>query len=147
MRRVYCFVATAALFGHAAQAQANEDGTWWASASANAQVYYVTGLTQGMFFMGEHSIATLCLDRAKVSTEAYNECYSMAASKLNNSIAKYATNVTYGQMQDGVTTLYSDYRNRKIPVARIWHVALRSIAGMPSADVEKWLEFLRSSAR
>jgi hypothetical protein len=58
----------------------------------------------------------------------------------------YLTNVTSGQLADGLTAFYSDYRNRRILVSNSVWLVLNEIAGTPKDEMDKLIENWRKNS-
>ncbi|MGH9822017.1 MAG: hypothetical protein ACREDR_01990 [Blastocatellia bacterium] len=54
--------------------------------------------------------------------------------------------VTAGQVREGLDRFYKDYRNRRILVQNAIWLVLNSIAGKPQADWDKMVENYRKNA-
>jgi hypothetical protein len=59
---------------------------------------------------------------------------------------KYLTNVTNGQVVQGLDEFYSDYRNRRIKVASGVWIVLNEISGKSKDEMQKLIETHRKNA-
>ena len=66
----------------------------------------------------------------------------------NKNLAGYViTGMTLGQLIDGIDTLYSDFKNRSVPLVFAIHVVNKQIKGTSQDDIEKILLWLRSGGK
>jgi hypothetical protein len=73
-------------------------------------------------------------------------CLSKAVDSYDEYVSHYLTNVTSGQLTDGLDEFYKDYRNRSITVPKaVWPV-LKSIAGDRKDQIEELTVNLRKDA-
>jgi len=134
-----------------AQDAARRDGNWWRGLSGDldteegrrnffTKTWYITGLLDGTFGLSR-DLLILALSESGDLTfgERVEGAYSRARDKR-------VVNVGLGQVYDGVTTFYQDFRNRRILVALAITIVLEQIAGVPPAQVETAIEALRQRA-
>jgi hypothetical protein len=83
------------------------DGNWWRSFSKELRASYVVGVFDGMYLGHEFSYWKFIKEPlARKSVDSYYE-FSQ----------KYTSNVTSGQLADGLDSFYEDYRNRSIVIS------------------------------
>jgi hypothetical protein len=105
------------------------DGNWWRTQSNVTKYDYMTGFIDGLELGHNFSYWKLI--------EKNGNCASLVTDSYDTHLNKYLTNVTNGQVADGLTSFYEDYRNRRILVSRAVWLVLNEIAGTPK-DVESW---------
>ena len=67
------------------------------------------------------------------------------ANSYDSYMRKYLSNVTNGQLVDGLDKFYSDFRNRRIKVNDAVWLVLNQVAGEPEAEMEKMIENWRKN--
>ena len=73
-------------------------------------------------------------------------CLPQAEETYIANVTKFFSNVTNGQLVDGVDTFYKDYRNRSIRVPNaLWRVVMQ-IAGTPQDQLDQMIEDFRKTA-
>jgi hypothetical protein len=117
--------------------EARHDGTWWNRQSAGFRLLYVLGFMDGMDLGSRFSTP----DKAEGTRTPDSSLDARRTFKSRTE--HYFTNVTVGQISDGLDAFYRDYRNRSIILADGFEIVLRSIKG---EDVEALTRARRSSA-
>jgi hypothetical protein len=112
------------------------DGNWWTQQSAGFRLLYILGFMDGMDLGSKFSSADTVEETRPESKDDARRTYEKR-TKL------YFTNVTVGQISDGLDAFYRDYRNRSINLVEGFEIVLRSIKG---EDVEKLIQNRRSAA-
>ena len=113
------------------------DGNWWTGQSAGFRLLYILGFMDGMDLGSRFSTPD------NVSPQATPDAGADTRRTYRERTARYFTQVTVGQISDGLDAFYRDYRNRSIGLADGFEIVLRSIKG---EDVEKLIQARRSSA-
>ena len=95
----------------------DRDGNWWISQEQLAKYSYMVGFFDGMELGENFSIW------GTMNTQKADPAVGKAVSSYDQFANKYLTNVTNGQVVQGLDEFYSDYRNRRIKVASgVWIV-------------------------
>ena len=109
------------------------DGNWWNEQPQSLRATYILGLFDGTDVGFDFSVwegkSEEWTQKAQHSWEKYTSTY------LNN--------VTAGQLSDGLTALYKDFRNRSIPIRYGVWIVLNQISGTSTEQVEQLLENFR----
>jgi len=105
-----------------AHPQSEFDGDFWLSKSKDAKILYVVGFVDGR----NHGI---------------NEAEEALGTKVEDPrLSKLASQVTVGQIVDGVDELYKDWRNRKVLLRHAMEYVVDEAQGK---DDSKLLLFMR----
>jgi hypothetical protein len=124
-------------------AQENErrDGNWWRTISNfDLKFIYLKGVIDGtelgqdMILGGQENYSN---DKNEVK---FRLRITTGYKKYND---KYLLNVSYGQIIDGLDTLYADFKNRKISIYIGIELVTKLISGMSSELYNKYLELDR----
>ena len=116
------------------------DGNWWVSQTREGKVFYVLGFLDGMD-LGNRFSYWRTLDKDKDDPNVAKSIDSYAEMGRT-----YLSNVTTGQLVDGLDTFYGDYRNRRIEVYGAVWLVLNGIAGTPQDKLDKMTESWRKNA-
>lgn len=114
------------------------DGNWWRQQTQIVKLVYVVGFFDGMELGNKFSYWKFTKDdeflgKVMASYSEYNQ--------------KYFSNVTSGQIVDGLNELYNDFKNRRILVHdAVWLVA-NGIAGTPEGKLKEMIENWRKNVR
>jgi hypothetical protein len=111
------------------ESDGRRDGNWWRSQSSDAKYNYMTGFIDGLQLGHDFSYWKFI--------QKNGDCASLVSDSYNTHLTKYLVNVTNGQIADGLTSFYEDYRNRRILTSRAVWLVLNEIAGTLK-DVENW---------
>jgi hypothetical protein len=122
-----------------AQESTSRDGTWWRGLSASDHITYVVGFMDGMQLGGEFSYWHM-------SDSEQKSCAGLTANSYSQMLDKYLGKVTAGQLTDGLTDFYEDYRNRSILIHGAVWLVVQSISGVPKDELEKLIESWRKNA-
>jgi hypothetical protein len=114
------------------------DGNWWHQQSAGFRLLYILGFMDGMD-LGSRFSTPDTVDAVEARRDAVPE----ARRLYRNRTERYFTDVTVGQISDGLDAFFRDYKNRSITLTDAFEIVLRSIKG---EDVEKLIQARRSSA-
>jgi len=118
------------------------DGNWWQTQAPFAKISYMVGFIDGMelgqdFSTWKYSHST---DAADVDASA------KAFASYVEYTKKYLTNVTVGQIVDGLNAFYGDYKNRRIQTSGAVWLVLLGIAGVPAEELNKKIENWRRNS-
>jgi hypothetical protein len=124
--------------------QGRRDGNWWRQLDSETRVAFMVGFLDGIhmgtnfsYWGDAHVNGT-----GKVDVGFYQRIQA----SMRVMAKKYMMNVETGQLSDGITAFYGDYRNRSILVSDAVWIALRSIAGDPQAEIDQTVVNLRKDA-
>ena len=136
--------------GSLANGAENRDGNWWNAQSRSSQ--YLAGFLDGVVATNGNTKLLLSpwfTPAPKCDTEACYAKMSEYARNLGALITKDERRydgVTVGQIADGLSRLFSDYRNRQIGVIDVEEVVKDSIRGSTDDQIQRRLELLRKNA-
>jgi hypothetical protein len=122
------------------QTSERRDGNWWLGQSQSVKVHYFVGFLDGLQLGSNFSYWGIIGKDPKAS------CSAEAVKSYSDLTAKYLTDVTDGQLVDGVDDFYKDYRNRKILIPNATWLVLQGIAGTPQDKLDKMIENWRENA-
>ena len=130
MRLAYLLLLLFALSSFNAKGEDRRDGNWWRGHDRQTKVAFVTGFFDGMALGNKFSY-----------WRQANAASSAEATKSYNAmVAQYLSNVTSGQLVDGLEGFYGDFRNRRIRIDNAVWLVLNQIDGMPAAKFEELVE-------
>jgi hypothetical protein len=142
MRLLFVLLSALLLVPSASAAdQASRDGNWWNSQTELFKDVYVVGFFDGLLLGKNFSYWTGVKDGTK---EVWVD---KAAESWHTYYQRYITRTTSRQIADGLNALYTDFKNRSIPVEDGVWVVLRQIAGDPSAEIDQLIQNYRKNAR
>jgi hypothetical protein len=118
----------------------DRDGNWWISQEQLAKYSYMVGFFDGMELGENFSIWGM------MKTPTADPAVGKAVSSYDQFSNKYLTNVTNGQVVQGLDEFYSDYRNRRIKVASGVWIVLNEISGKSKDEMQKLIETYRKNA-
>src|ERR1700737_4718265 len=101
------------------------DGNWWREMGSGGKFVYVTGFFDGMDLGNNFSYWGI------VDKQKNDPAMTKVANSYDSYMQRYLTNVTNGQLADGLDKFYSDFRNRRIKVNSAVWLVLNEIAGEP----------------
>jgi hypothetical protein len=116
-----------------AQAVDRRDGNWWIRLAKADKAWYVIGFFDGMELGFRFSYWGI-KDEKKIGT-----AFDVGIS-YSNYLKKYLSNVTSGQLVDGLDSFYSDFRNRRISMHGAVWLVVNSIVGTPKEELDKMIE-------
>lgn len=139
----------AGLFGSTTYAS-DTDGRWWIRLSQAEKLSYVAGFFDG----ASYSVALLSGATLKAMADPKTGKFSAAraegakATSLGavQAIEENLSNLTTGQVVQGLDETYNDYRNQGISVLDCIYVVIYGIKGGSDADVTRLLEVRRKQA-
>lgn len=133
-------ISMPAVYESEAQESTSRDGSWWRGLPVDDRVTYVVGFLDGMELGNEFSHWQMSDSEKKIG------CAGVAVNSYNQMTNKYLGKVTAGQLADGLTNFYEDYRNRSILIHGAVWLVLQSIGGVPKDALEKSIESWRKNA-
>lgn len=131
------------------------DGNWWQAQSTTLKGGYLIGILAGIG-IGADDVAgeaTIRLMSGGYKCKNQEECANAVVdfgSKLVDDEGKVRnrySEITVGQIMNGIDAMEADYRNQRIIIADIVIVVVESIHGSSDASIQKRLEYFRSHAR
>jgi hypothetical protein len=124
--RVSAFLSILVILGAAgAHGQSNLDGDFWKIKNRDLKLVYVTGFVDGR-------------------NEGLNAAAGALGTNISNpKIAKLASEVTVGQIVDGLDEFYKDYRNARILMRHAIEYVLMEAQG---EDGSQLLQYMRKQA-
>ncbi len=110
------------------------DGNWWRTQDKVSTYSYLTGLLDGM-------------DLGRMlATSDNRQCLDDVTGNYARLTNKFLSNVTVGQISDGLDEFYKDFRNRRIVTSSAVWIVLNEIVGTPKQQIDKLTESFRRSA-
>jgi hypothetical protein len=146
-------MAAALLIAPFAHAVDNRDGTWWNALPQALRLAWAAGFLDGTTSASESYLAFLGLGTmSKNMPDCSPPCYQKMLEfgrNISSSIDEHQrlyNGVTAGQIADGISRVYADYRNLQINVINIEEIVLDGIRGSSDEFIRKRLEYFRSRA-
>ena len=136
---VFAVIGIPAAYKSEAQESNRRDGTWWRGLSVSDRLLFVVGFMDGMDLGGDFSYWGM-------SSASSKACAGAASESYGEMVNKYFANTTSGQLADGLTDFYEDYRNRSILIHGAAWLVVQGIAGVPKDELEKSIESWRKNA-
>jgi len=118
------------------------DGNWWIDQKMNEKDFYLIGLFDGMDLGHRFS----CWKFLSNKTKADQSCFAKVRDSFKEYNQEYFSNVTIGQLSDGLDSFYVDYKNRRILVWRAVWIVVNGIAGTPEEELNKLIEAWRRNS-
>jgi len=118
------------------------DGNWWRGQSEYARTVYVTGFFDGILLGNSFSYWGFVHDGKTDNQSAF----SAVNESFEQYYGRYLRDVTNAQLADGLTTFYSDYRNRRILISNAIWLVLNEISGKSEDEMKKMIENWRKNA-
>lgn len=118
------------------------DGNWWLNETPANKLNYIVGFFDGMELGHNFSYWGILKDSGNKETA----CISDSHKSFDSLSAKFFSNVTNGQLVDGIDSFYKDFRNRGIRVPDAVWVVVNEIAGTPKQDIDGMIEGWRQNA-
>ncbi|WP_155774371.1 hypothetical protein [Burkholderia pseudomultivorans] len=117
-----------------------QNGNFWSTQSASSHLDYVLGFMEGMRLGANFSQW-----KWDVMSKDGRSKAGSALDSYNTESQKYLTNVTVGQIVDGLNQFYSDFRNRNIMIHDAVWLVLEQISGVPDNQLhlESWRKYSR----
>jgi hypothetical protein len=119
-------------------AENRRDGNWWNSLDDDFKYSYIVGIYDGLLLGNNFSLWG-------ISSKTDCDCVSEAISSFYDYNHTYMSNVTNGQIVDGLNEFYKDFRNRRIRVGGAIWIVVKDIAGTPKEEMEKLIESWRAN--
>lgn len=113
------------------------DGYWWKSLNENQQTFFVAGYIEGMTTAFDHLGFIEDIGNPNKDTKA-------SIKVVRDAIDYFG--IYTGQLRDGVTSFYADYRNQSLKVITALMYARDQIKGKPQDELDRWLTWQRSEA-
>jgi hypothetical protein len=123
------------------QAINRRDGNWWRGLESMWKTVYVTGFFDGIQMGNRFSYWGF------VDDEKSSACLSKVDASAAEYSKKYLSNITVGQVGDGLNEFYEDYRNRSLLVVDATWLVLNEISGKPRAEMDAMIEYYRKNAK
>lgn len=141
MRRIFLTALLIAASSVVSSADIRHDGNWWQTQGDASKATYIGGFFDGMYLGGNFAIWKYIN-----GTKAQVAATAQASEAYDDYIKRYFSNVTVGQIKDGLDGFYADFRNRRILIhGAIWLVS-NGIAGTPEEEIKRLTESWRKSA-
>lgn len=121
-----------------ARAQAVRNGNWWRTLDVEQKTGYICGFWDGREEEAE-IWGMILLSSISNNPSDENLKRIMKIDDIARKARSVAPNVTSSQLSDGVTKVYSDYRNRTITIRFAIRAAIKEIIGGTQAEVEDLL--------
>lgn len=116
----------------------DKNGYWWEEKSSLSQLSFIEGFICGVAVTREEIENWKDLSRKEEESKVYDDILTVL--KITIDIER----VTYGQFQDGITEIYKDYANKKIPVHELIPLVSRRVKGeISKEEIEFWLMKMR----
>ena len=122
-----------------AQTSDRRDGTWWRGLEPSERLMLVIGFLDGIELGNKFSYWGL-ITNGIVKDQA---CFNTVKDSFLGYADRYFKNVTAGQLSDGMTAFYADYRNRSLTIPDAVWLVLQGISGVPADELEKKTENFR----
>ena len=123
------------------------DGNWWNAQNEYQKAGYIEGFWGGNSFERELVDAVVILNTPKTNKPGEVIAWLREGAKIEDALAKkdgaLFSNVTVGQMLDGVNSFYSDFKNRRIHVTHAILVVGNEISGASQASINTMTNFYR----
>lgn len=127
------------LFSVNASAQKKQDGNHWLEISKLSQINYIVGLIKGVY-KGMGILEIELLKNGSI------DCHKIAYDLQTKWSDKYF-NANAGQIQDGLTQFFTDYRYRNIMIEDGFSIVLMEIAGDERSEIERIIKIYKERAR
>jgi len=121
-----------------AGAQTVRDGNWWRTLDVGQKTGYIAGFWDGREEEAEvWGLLVLASNKNNLSDDVLK--WVIKLDDVARKARSRAPYVTSGQLSDGVTKVYSDYRNRTITIRFAIRAAMKEITGGTQTEVEDLL--------
>lgn len=107
------------------------DGNWWEDQDPLTKVAFSAGM-----LVGVNDVSWLVY----TTTEDFQ---AEDLAKFMRPMSAKMKGITPGQLNDGLEEFYKDFRNRRIHVGAGAHFVIAQITGMPEAELNTLIEWLR----
>lgn len=128
--------------------QITRDGNWWNVQSNSDQITYLIGFIDGLDAGYESARGAVATAAGTIPSCDDKSCGTMIAmnrhddSEIEKDEHRY-DGITVGQLADGLSKIFADYRNRNILVSNAEVVAVEAIHGSADAQISLRLEYFR----
>jgi hypothetical protein len=129
-----------------AQTETAHDGNWWQSQSRPEQLAYVVGLMDGVQDLALVIMLDALPETSAVSEDAAKQAMA-AVVRSTTSIVEAIPSSTIGQISDGITEFYKDFRNRRLAAINGAVTVFKQISGTPQAEIDAMLERMRAAVK
>jgi hypothetical protein len=143
-----------------AEGQPYDDGYWWECADLQGrekvlcpirQLGYVMGYSAGYDKAAETAVGVKEVVQKVLGSilNQHEKDYSWTATTQAFDIIldERLKSITYGQMMDGLTHFYADFRNKRIKIAEAFQIVRMQVQGEKGAYVDCIAEILRLNAQ
>jgi hypothetical protein len=111
------------------------DGNWWIQQDKNTKYTYVVGFFDGLGLGNRFSYWEIVEKPSASNTK----CAERAAKSFSNHINKYLRNVPNNQISEGLDSLYSDFKNRKIMTSDGFWIVVNQISGVSNSEMDEMI--------
>jgi hypothetical protein len=126
---------------NAIREQEPHDGYWWADWNDSFRLGYVIGLSGGISHC-DLAFNGLC-DRFISDSTSLDDCKNILLLYRDFLLEFEIRDITCGQMRDGISALYEDYRNKRLLAINLLSVVKMQVAGKSEAEINSVLQGLR----
>ncbi|HXP02885.1 MAG TPA: hypothetical protein VN808_02120, partial [Stellaceae bacterium] len=130
------------------------DGNWWNAQSRSFRTAWVIGFLDGKSATDEElrlllSLGAMSKDMPPCSADCYAKMmeYGRNLSAAIDDFEKGYLGLSAGQIADGISALYADYRNTHIKVTDVEAVAVAQIRGGDLQQLQARIEYLRKNTK
>ena len=117
------------------------DGNWWREETPSFRVAFMSG-----YVMGEN-VGQMNLAKGLLNDMPGRPCTTLVSDRVMKGGPSFG-NMTIGQLVDGATAFYDDYRNRAIKIQFALQFVVFASTGTPKEQLDKMIEEARKhSAR
>ena len=116
------------------------DGAWWAITSPPQQLGYLLGLSDAE---AEAQASCDLFWRVQIRLAPNKTCSDFVAKRQIVSESRTPKVGTFGQVMQGLSEFYMDYKNQMILVMHAMIIVEHKIRGTPDAEVQKVIEVWR----
>lgn len=146
---VHILILTFGMLGSTAYAS-ETDGRWWNRLTQGEKLTYVAGFFDGTGYSVTLLTGATLKAMADPKTGKFSPTRAEVAKATSQgavqAIEENLTNLTTGQVVQGLDATYKDYRNQGIAVLDCIYVVIYEIKGGSEADVTRLLEVRRKQA-
>jgi hypothetical protein len=115
------------------------DGNWWVLGSRTEKDNYIIGFFDGMELGNNSSYWNF--------PKEDSDCFRKVDKSYHEYHKRYFTNVTSGEIVNGLNSFYSDFKKRRILVPDAIWLVVNGIAGMAKEELEKMTESFRKNIK
>ena len=127
---------------HGLEKEIPNNGYWWEALSDSFKLGFVVGIAEG--YHASYAIFD-ALWEFRPTEDSLSNCLRVMRSynQWLNILRYRTTEVTYGQMMDGIDKFYKDYRNKQIEVQSIMGLVKMQIEGKSQTEIDSVARDLR----